>query len=490
MPKGHVTWCDPEDGNGVVEHAGRRYAVAAGGLPRDARSAGAPVHFDISHQDAGDVAVNVTSRGGTRTSRRTQRHGDLTGARSPSTKRRSGPDGAGPLPHEHTTHETQPRQLVDDWVWLLRNDETDGAAALYAPDAVVEIDDGPVAGQREIRRHLVTAPWANASADVQGLQGNRFRVVWHTDGPTEELPVVTLRIEHGRIVEHTEAVVPPEGRGTGPAAPDSTQRTPVQTAVVHGHVSAHAVSYAEDKVREVMEYAPAPVLYARLALAHDESQALASAAVAKATLDVNGQPVRAHVASATVPEAADLLKERLRRGLDALGQRRQTRRLDTGESGEGEWRHGDLPTDRPDYFPRPREEREIVRHKTWTLDELTAEEATLDLDVLDLDWLLFTELHTGADAVIERAGDGYRLRLSGDDLPPTDDLAFPVQVVSGVPTRSVEQAVDDLDVGDLPFVFFIDDASDRGAVVYRRYDGHYGLVVAASDAAAPDEDNT
>ena len=30
----------------------------------------------------------------------------------------------------------------------------------------------------------------------------------------------------------------------------------------------------------------------------------------------------------------------------------------------------------------------------------------------------------------------------------------------------------DLDI--VPFVFFVDDQSGRGRVVYRRYDGHYG----------------
>ena len=30
-----------------------------------------------------------------------------------------------------------------------------------------------------------------------------------------------------------------------------------------------------------------------------------------------------------------------------------------------------------------------------------------------------------------------------------------------------------------PFVFFLDEATGRGRVVYRRYDGHYGLVATA-----------
>jgi hypothetical protein len=36
-----------------------------------------------------------------------------------------------------------------------------------------------------------------------------------------------------------------------------------------------------------------------------------------------------------------------------------------------------------------------------------------------------------------------------------------------------------MDVGDEPFVFFRDPDTGRGRVLYRRLDGHYGLVTAA-----------
>ena len=43
---------------------------------------------------------------------------------------------------------------------------------------------------------------------------------------------------------------------------------------------------------------------------------------------------------------------------------------------------------------------------------------------------------------------------------------------------SVDGAREWLDaVGD-ELVFFVDEATGRGAVLYRRYDGHYGLVTA------------
>ena len=49
------------------------------------------------------------------------------------------------------------------------------------------------------------------------------------------------------------------------------------------------------------------------------------------------------------------------------------------------------------------------------------------------------------------------------------------------PTLSLEDATQLLDDGDLPFLFFVDPETGRGQVLYRRYDGHYGLIV-PSDA--------
>jgi len=47
-----------------------------------------------------------------------------------------------------------------------------------------------------------------------------------------------------------------------------------------------------------------------------------------------------------------------------------------------------------------------------------------------------------------------------------------------VPTIGVDDAIERLNLGDDPFVFFVDVSPGRGAVLYRRYDGHYGLVTA------------
>ncbi len=43
-------------------------------------------------------------------------------------------------------------------------------------------------------------------------------------------------------------------------------------------------------------------------------------------------------------------------------------------------------------------------------------------------------------------------------------------------TLTVQEAREQLDVSPDPFIFFTNDEDGRGQVLYRRYDGHYGLI--------------
>lgn len=254
---------------------------------------------------------------------------------------------------------------------------------------------------------------------------------------------------------------------------------PVQVAATHGRVPPELLPRAEEMVRRVAHTAPAPVLFARVAIAHDEDPAVERRVVAKATLDVNGHPVRGHVAAEHFDEAVDLLQARLRHGLEVLAEHRLARRSDSGDSGPGEWRHGDLPSHRPAHFPRPPEERELVVRKSYALADETIEEAATDLELLDHDWMLFTELQTGQDAVLVRSDGTYRLLLAGADEPDIALLPFPVVVDRQAPTLVLSEATQMLELGGAPFVFFVDADNGRGAVVYLRYDGHVGMVVPA-----------
>lgn len=254
---------------------------------------------------------------------------------------------------------------------------------------------------------------------------------------------------------------------------------PVQVAARHGNVPAGVLADAETHVRRVAEHAPAPVLSARVTVAHDENPSLERPVAVAATLDVNGHLVRGHVLAEHFEEALDLLDAKLRHSLQILAEHRLGRRTETGVPLPGAWRHGDLPTARHHAYPRPAEEREVVRRTSYALPAESIEEAALDLELLDHEWHLFTEPETHEDAVLSREGDHYRLQVAGGTMPAIEDLALAVQPGGTVPTLGLADARTLLALDDDPFVFFVDADTGRGAVLYRRLDGHDGLVVPA-----------
>ncbi|GAA4879355.1 hypothetical protein GCM10023235_69470 [Kitasatospora terrestris] len=65
--------------------------------------------------------------------------------------------------------------------------------------------------------------------------------------------------------------------------------------------------YARTKLAAVLDRLDGPILAARVRLTQDPNHAAARPSLAQAVVDLNGRPVRAHVAAATMPEAVDLL---------------------------------------------------------------------------------------------------------------------------------------------------------------------------------------
>jgi ribosomal subunit interface protein len=251
------------------------------------------------------------------------------------------------------------------------------------------------------------------------------------------------------------------------------------TVTTRGEVPAEAREYAVEKITQLGRFTRKPILFAQLKLSLEANPAQARPAVAEATLDVNGQPVRAHMAGSDLMEAADLLEDRLRRNL-VRHTERQEPGAERNVAADGEWRHGSEPTRRPDYFDRPVEDREVVRHKTFALDPMTADEAGLDLELLGHDFYLFTEVHTGAEAVLHVLDDGgLELQQVGGRSERPADCHDSIAVGPPAPELTLTDAEERLDVGHERMVFFVDPDSGRGQVVYRRYDGHYGLITPA-----------
>jgi len=234
-------------------------------------------------------------------------------------------------------------------------------------------------------------------------------------------------------------------------------------------------AHALEALRRVARLAPRPVLYARISLHRHADPALERPAVAKAALDVSGQPIRAHVAAGQMAEAIHLLEERLRRNLEDLEELQRTRRRETGIREPGEWRHGSLPTARPEYFPRPVEERELIRSKTFALAALTPEEAALEMHVYDYDFHLFTNVDTGEENVVYRRPDGTVALAQVTPTAERGTLPFALDPAPA-PVMVLEGAIARLNLTGERFVFFVDAQTRRGKVLYLRYDGHYGLI--------------
>ena len=100
------------------------------------------------------------------------------------------------------------------------------------------------------------------------------------------------------------------------------------------------------------------------------------------------------------------------------------------------------------------------------------------MDLLDHGFYLYMDADHGIDRVVYRNDDG-RIHvvptvdgedLPGDTRPPIHPAAL---VLNHLP---MEEAAMLLDEGDEPFVFFAEPGSGRGQVLYRRFDGHYGLI--------------
>ncbi|MGO8871661.1 MAG: sigma 54 modulation/S30EA ribosomal C-terminal domain-containing protein [Acidimicrobiales bacterium] len=479
MPYGMIKWFDPRSGKAEVARGGRLYAARAGDIESVARRAGARVHFDIRRELGGERAVDVRLREGTRVSHKQHNFGTLVGARSIETK--------GPVPHGRVHPElrqaaTHPLEVARAWATSVSQGDIVGALVLYSADPVLHVDGHDLVGRSEI------ATWVEGSrvfgckhhARIQGGEV-QVTVLWDAAGSSESGTTVQCMIDHAQIAEQwvsrSEAAVPNFVAEAGPLQIQLSTR---------GAVDEDAKATAQVAVHRMVEELEEPVLFARLKLAFEPDPARRRRAVAQASLDVDGDLVRAHVAAHTMPEAIDLLVYRLRDRLDHRATYGKFVRHRDPVPEPGEWRHGDLHTIRPAYFDRPAEDRQLVRHKTFALGELFPDEAVFDMEQFDYDFYLFCDLASGADSMMERLEDGsYRLTrvVPSDTVPSDTDLVPTVErvVVSAVPppTLTLEQAVERLDSGGEPHVFFADAASGRGSVLYRRYDGHYGLIVPA-----------
>lgn len=255
-------------------------------------------------------------------------------------------------------------------------------------------------------------------------------------------------------------------RSVTPYREHTPARRPEVRVHVRGPVPRPAVEEVSRRLCALFLELPEPVLYARIKLTVVTDAGATWPAIAQVNVDLRDRTVRAQVAAATPQESARLLATRLRT------------------------RFAKLPR-RPDVRPRrclaqlnhladvhaPDRERAVLRRKACWLGRLTPDQAVAELEELDYDVHLFVERDTGQDAVVYRAGAGYRLSLAEPPRRALPGSALPLTVSRRCPpTLTLAAAKAQIEALGLPFLFFLDGSTGRGAVLYHRYDGHFGLI--------------
>ncbi|ARP70479.1 hypothetical protein LK07_12590 [Streptomyces pluripotens] len=259
------------------------------------------------------------------------------------------------------------------------------------------------------------------------------------------------------------------------------QTRPATDVVVEtrGPVSLAAPDYARAKLTAVLERLDEPVLAARVKLTQETNHAMDRPSLAQAVVNLNGRPVRAHVAAPTMQEAVDLLHARLAARLARVRHHWDRHRHHGTQSVEpGTWHDGAGHEHRPQHQARSIEERRVVRHKSYSLARQTRGAAVFELEAMDYDFHLFTDAATGSDSVVYRdpGTGGHRVASTGP--APEAEPGLSVST-AGVPELSVAGAASRLELTGRPFVFFTDAETGRGNILYHRYDGHYGLITPA-----------
>jgi hypothetical protein len=267
-----------------------------------------------------------------------------------------------------------------------------------------------------------------------------------------------------------------------------TRRSPAvmdePAVTVSGDAAAEVAGAARRKLVGLARYTGEPMTHARVRLTRLPDPRVARPILAQGNVVVGGRTVRAQVTAHTPREALHLIHDRLQTRLLRVSRHWQARRGGQPAGGRRPagggpaWRHGQEPTHRPPYFPRPPEERQVVRHKTYGPSVRTPDEAADDMELLDYDFYLFTDSETGQDAIVYRAGpSGYRLAGLTPPSPSWPPPAVPLTASDQpAPRLGLAEAIDRLNLAGTPFLLFADEATGRGRVLYRRYDGHYGLI--------------
>jgi putative sigma-54 modulation protein len=159
--------------------------------------------------------------------------------------------------------------------------------------------------------------------------------------------------------------------------------------------------YAFEKVERVRKFFDdeRSVSRAEVELIHERNPSISEPEVAEATLFINGAVLKAREASVDMYASIDRMSDKLERQV----RRYRGRQIDR-------W-HGQLRghSPRPETVAIEEEEEietKIVRTKQFQMKPMGAEEAVLQMELLDHDFFVFTSADTGDINVVYRRRDG------------------------------------------------------------------------------------
>lgn len=250
---------------------------------------------------------------------------------------------------------------------------------------------------------------------------------------------------------------------------------------MRGDVPVQAAEHAKEKIGGVDRLIDRPISHARVVLTQEANASIERGSRAEAEIGLNGPVIRASVADVGPIGAIDQLTQRLERKLrDWVDRRTDIARRGASRTA-GEWRSADFSTARPRHFQRPPGEREIVRRKTFAAVPLTPTEAADEMDLLDHDFYLFNDAETGTDAVAYHREDGKLGVIGPGGIGWSGESEGIVQEESRLsgPTK-LQDAVSEMNALGHTFMYFTNAETERGNLIYLRYDGHYGLIEPAT----------
>jgi ribosome-associated translation inhibitor RaiA len=247
---------------------------------------------------------------------------------------------------------------------------------------------------------------------------------------------------------------------------------------VRGRLPERIRSYAQTRLAHKINRHDGRISATHVVITANADPSMKKPCTVEVGADINGQSIRAQVAAGAPTEAVDLAVDRLERRVATAVARSGRRRYHTPRATSAEWRVE--PANRPAYQARPVEERRLLRRKGFVLIPQSVQQAIDDMELLGHSFYLFTDCSTGRDAIVYRREDS-RYAVMGTVVPPeASPPGEGVVIGPDAPLFTENQARVRLDLSDEPFVFYRDPVTRQGRLMYRRFDGHYGLITPTS----------